>query len=477
MPPLPEHATPPPPAVSLSPLDEFAAIFAAAALPPPTDSDAAGLASTDPARPLGECINAATRVPHARLNRLIAARLRLALPPRAADTWSYAQGLLHLAPVYMAVEAQWRDMTGTGTGTGADAARRRVRAVLAHVGGVLLDGGLAREVALRGDLRALTGWTEAALAEQLAEAAGGGGAAAEMVRRVRATARERPHALLAYAWVLYMGLFAGGRRLVRAAFERVDPGARFWRPLALEDEDEEDDDDEEEDKGPGGEKTAEKSVGFVERLWGLVTGAKNNGSSTATRPPPSDAKQRRQQRRPAWQAPARQPLAFFRFDTATDGEDVRAAFKARFAEATATSGEDEGRDEVPRLYLTQAERDEVAEEARAIFEHMARVVGELDEVCGTEYEGGVVVAAAAAAAAKAADGSATPLRSRDSVVVEKEKRTRKRLAAMAATAEASPKTTGARGAPAEGPALDALSRPAPARPSLNRSLSAIKFEA
>ncbi|KAJ4187181.1 hypothetical protein NW755_007274 [Fusarium falciforme] len=61
-------------------------------------------------RLLAESIVAATRGIHAKLNKLIIARLPLALPPRAQDPALYISGLLHITPIYMTFEALWRDI-------------------------------------------------------------------------------------------------------------------------------------------------------------------------------------------------------------------------------------------------------------------------------------------------------------------------------------------------------------------------------
>ncbi|OMP87967.1 hypothetical protein BK809_0008061 [Diplodia seriata] len=66
-------------------------------------------------------------------------------------------------------------------------------------------------------------------------------------------------------------------------------------------------------------------------------------------------------------------LAFFSFDGDADGEDVKAAFKARLAEAEAL--------------LDEGQRADVVEEAQRIFEWSIALVEELDELLDTPPEG------------------------------------------------------------------------------------------
>ncbi|KAF1927533.1 heme oxygenase-like protein, partial [Didymella exigua CBS 183.55] len=56
-------------------------------------------------------INAATRTLHTNLNRLITSRLPLGLPPHTADSTLYATGLLHFAHIYLTFESLWADLT------------------------------------------------------------------------------------------------------------------------------------------------------------------------------------------------------------------------------------------------------------------------------------------------------------------------------------------------------------------------------
>ncbi|KAI1452149.1 heme oxygenase-like protein [Annulohypoxylon moriforme] len=304
----------------------------------PSKTQDAGVASEF--RTLGESINIATRPVHTSLNKLIILRLRLALPPHADDASNYVQGLLHIAPIYITFETLWQDILDTPVllttspsgvlieSNPSSHVSPRIHTILtaAHF------NALSRSAALKKDLSRLTGWHADELAAHLSEVPRESPVLAGFLERIRRTVKERPHALLAYAWVLYMALFAGGR-FIRASLERVDSGDRFWGPF-------------DEDGENGKEMGMRKS-----RMPGeFPTSASMSEGTEKTE----------------------HPLSFFRFDTPADGQDLRQAFKTRVAEATDV--------------LTPSEIEDVVAEAREIFEQMVGLVGELDDVCGTEYE-------------------------------------------------------------------------------------------
>ncbi|KAJ4168055.1 hypothetical protein NW754_011869 [Fusarium falciforme] len=139
-------------------------------------------------RLLAESIVAATRGIHAKLNKLIIARLPLALPPRAQDPALYISGLLHITPIYMTFEALWRDIldspvndvdkketnphdpdTGLpeATSPASDVHRlsgcNRVQSLLQHV----FLPGLMRSDRLKADIAHITGWSDSLVEDQL----------------------------------------------------------------------------------------------------------------------------------------------------------------------------------------------------------------------------------------------------------------------------------------------------------------------
>ncbi|KAI0426162.1 hypothetical protein F5Y09DRAFT_319637 [Xylaria sp. FL1042] len=322
----------------------------------------------DPSRPLPESINAATRPLHTKLNKLVVSRLPLALPPQADDASQYVSGLLHIAPIYITFESLWRailelpeahhpgkdDITDT-TGESARVQSHgrsnvhnrpildaRIEALLTN----LYFEGLQRSQALQQDLVSLTCWSDLTLSEQLSNASKSP-VLSDFLSHIEKSVGKSPHVLLAYAWVLYMALFSGGR-FIRASLETIYPA--FWIPASAQ------------QPTPGA-------------LAGSAAGAA-------------------------------QPLDFFRFGTPEDGEDLKREFKKRILESES--------------YLTTPERDEVIEESRRIFEYMIQLVGELVDICGTNKE--------------AAEARLLSLRSRDSLVVQRERKQQLAEATRRATA-------------------------------------------
>ncbi|KAI1135690.1 heme oxygenase-like protein [Hypoxylon sp. FL0543] len=315
-----------------------------------------------PNLPVGEAINIATRSVHTKLNKLIILRLPLTLPPKADDASNYVQGLLHIAPIYITFESLWRTILDSSetedghirntqqgcpepsdahsTSNAADSKSRpvvsnRIHAVLSS----LYIEGLARSDALKRDLMALTGWSTAELTAQFDERAAESPMLSSVLSHIKRSVTARPHVLLAYAWVLYMALFSGGR-FIRASLEHVDASSPFWMPFEQESD--------AELKMPGGFPSS---------------GLKRRGS----------------------EMPGERPLGFLRFDTPADGEDLKQLFKARVLALT-TGGGAAAEEEAGQPRVTAEEREDVVREAQRIFELMLRVVGELDEICGTEYE-------------------------------------------------------------------------------------------
>ncbi|KAF2967857.1 hypothetical protein GQX73_g5666 [Xylaria multiplex] len=331
----------------------------------------------DPIRPLSDSINAATRSVHTKLNRLVISRLQLALPPQADDASQYVSGLLHITPIYIAFESLWRrilklpdppeapgsDKDGSAgvvcdpvglRPNGRNAHRRltvnsRIDALLTN----LYFEGLQRSQALQQDLISLTCWSDRTLAEQLNNASRSP-ILSDFLTHIETFVEKSPHVLLAYAWVLYMALFSGGR-FIRASLENIYPA--FWIPASAQ------------------QPTPATLANFA------IT--------------------------------AVQPLSFFQFNTREGGDDLKREFKKRLLES-------EGN-------LTTLEREEVIGEARCIFEYMIRLVGELDGICGMNKE--------------AAEARLLSLRSRDSVVVERERRQHIAEMARMATTEAAAERT------------------------------------
>ncbi|KAK4957833.1 hypothetical protein LTR66_013210, partial [Elasticomyces elasticus] len=269
-------------------------------------------------------INSATRQLHTHLNRLITSRLPLALPPYASTPDLYAHGLRHFAQLYFTFEALWLDLTRrvhsdelnkTTDGPPFSTPQSSYRTWLAD----LPTPGLPRTTRLRADLAHLfrnddeqhdprreTPQTPSTPAVRAA------------IAHVRRAVEQRPHVLLAYAWVLYMAIFSGGRWIRSALFAA---GAEFWTA--------------DDDRGGGG----------------------GSGDAVSVAADNDDAV------RPSAGFPG---FTFLSFDGDEDGEDVKSAFKAGLA----------GAEEL----LDGGQRRDVVLEAQEIFRLCISLVEELDGV-------------------------------------------------------------------------------------------------
>lgn len=152
-------------------------------------------------------INAATRKQHTELNRLLIQRLPLSLPPHATTPLLYSKGLVPFAHIFNFFETEW-DLLERHLKKSDDSEHDcDVKKWLVS----LRPSGLPRTARLKGDkahLRDVTGASMFATAE-LGE---------EWMGRMRLLIRQKPHVLVAFAWVFYMAVFSGGE------FESVDVG-------------------------------------------------------------------------------------------------------------------------------------------------------------------------------------------------------------------------------------------------------------
>ncbi|KAK0735475.1 hypothetical protein B0T21DRAFT_384322 [Apiosordaria backusii] len=307
---------------------------------------------------LGDSINTATRPQHTKLNKSILLRLPLSVPPRACNPTAYLTGLLHIAPIYIAFESAWDkilashdlaldsspssslllDDTSTpktlplfpfGTSDPLDPSSpqgkcERVHAILRY----LKIEGLARSGSLKRDIRAMSGWSEEELEEEL-DKVREMGRLGEFVRNVYRQVEKQPEVVVAYAWVLYMALFSGGRFL-GSCLEAAGEG--FWGKRC--------------DAVLGKECRLPVSVRELLRQDREAgKGIKDDGL----------------------------PLTFFRFATPLDGEEIKTKFKTRLLELESL--------------LTGEEREHVVREGVCIFDVMNGIVGQLDGVFGGHDEG------------------------------------------------------------------------------------------
>ncbi|KZL81993.1 hypothetical protein CI238_06149 [Colletotrichum incanum] len=321
-------------------------------------------------QPLSESIAAATRSVHAKLNKLIIARLPLVIPPHAADPSLYVSGLLHIAPIYATFESLWKTIAEplrpTVVGAQSDdqlglflsdpegllpsssdgpplkhqtALSERTRSILTS----LYLPGLMRSDRIRSDIASITGWSPEVVEEQL-KAVSKSGRLAEFTQHVQRTIEKKPHVLMAYSYILFMALFAGGR-FIRATLESA--GSEFWAqvpsPIPPSQTSCQ-------TKDPLTTVPAFAAMGPIDMMRGdhrtIGVGTKHSRHSL--------------------------PLGFFHFATVLDGEDLKKEFKKRLSESESL--------------LTRQERNDIIQEAVCIFDNMLLLVGQLDNVCETNLE-------------------------------------------------------------------------------------------
>ena len=145
------------------------------------------------------------RPQHARLNQLIFARLPLALPPHSLAAQPYAQGLLRFASIYHAFESAWRILSEYEPASELPLETAVILSSLIH----LHIPELARSDRLEEDLSLLLDAPRSEIADRIRHPVSQ--RTCDFVNHIRDVARNRPHALIAYSWVLYMALFNGGR--------------------------------------------------------------------------------------------------------------------------------------------------------------------------------------------------------------------------------------------------------------------------
>lgn len=351
---------------------------------------------------LADSINAATRKAHTTLNKLIVARLPEALPPQAADPSPYISGLLHIAPVYIQFEALWQSILDTPaplapTGSIPDACDptfptlddgsiltpskndikvhrpltcERLHSVLEH----LQLPGLMRSSQLRADLHSLTRWSNRDVEDELSKIREMG-ALRDFLDHMKRSVEDKPHVLVAYAYIFYMALFAGGR-FIRASLEYA--GSSFWTSQ------------------PSPIKPTMRTCGPAPSMEGdQLTG---DGEEDTTSDSGSSHKSHKGYKF---------PLRFLHFSTPADGEDLKKEFKERLTQTEAI--------------LTSRERIDIIQEAIAIFDHMTLLVGHLHVLCAGPAE------AAANSSLFSLPKSLILARLRDSVAVAKDRRSARRM--------------------------------------------------
>lgn len=161
-------------------------------------------------------IHAATRLPHAALNKLITSRLPLCWPPHATTSSRYAVGIATFGQIYISFEEAWSELIVSGANID------RMDKLLRQ----LKNPSLLRSTRLNADLSLL----HSRLGGQPCLAPSYNEELVHMTEKIRRLILERPHLLLSYVWVMYMALFNGGRWIRE---QLTQAGPEFWGVDAL----------------------------------------------------------------------------------------------------------------------------------------------------------------------------------------------------------------------------------------------------
>ncbi|KAI6245085.1 hypothetical protein HI914_06841 [Erysiphe necator] len=323
---------------------------------------------------LSERINSATRAAHTHLNNLILERLPLALPPHANDTFIYASGLIHIASIYFTFEDLWQrslqppynadwkigfdslalnnldlnselrnspaacDVKSTshlqnpGVSPRIDSVLRLLR---------LPD--LTRSESLRADIANLMSIEKDDVTEKI-QLALKNSSASKFLHHIRNNVTQNPHVLMAYAWVLYMALFSGGRYIFASLKKAAGRGIEFWEqdPCVILQH-------YQDKKGSKPEEQLSVPLPSTKKhIPAYSTSSTTIGSKTIP------------------------GLQFFCFTGDENGEDIKTEFKKRFKTA--------------ENLLTNNEKIEIILEAQYIFKYMIEIVLNLDMLLGTDNE-------------------------------------------------------------------------------------------
>jgi heme oxygenase len=281
---------------------------------------------------------------------LIIVRLPLALAPHASDASLYVTGLLHIAPIYITFEAIWQKITATNSKQEPFENFAEWRKPCDRIKSILFKlflPELVRSERLRSDISLLSGKSSQGIYESIAHVSQTSPVLASFVEHMEVSVIENPHVLVAYAWVLYMALFSGGRYL--RASVRNGGTDDFWLRSSL---------------------SQPPSANQAPQIVINPFAAEEKNLLPRLSPPrlaPLDPE-------PLLKARVATVHQFFNFPGVEDGEDIRKEFKSRFAEM--------------EMILSDREKEEIVEEAQHIFNFMVGVVGDLDTVCNTKLEQG-----------------------------------------------------------------------------------------
>jgi heme oxygenase len=310
------------------------------------------------------------------LNRLIIARLPLALPPHTSNPSIYASGLLYIAPIYIKFESLWQNLLSTGSPTNASAEQRykscdedtlskalppnsssflsaqqpKLCNNTSFILSQLLLPELLRSERLRSDIKLLLGKRSQEVDEQLSHISQNAPALTKFIEHIENSIVAKPHVLVAYAWVFYMALFSGGR-YIRGLLQSA--GTDFWLQSPSQ-------------SVPTPQTPQDIINTFLTTQKTSLTDMHDRVLSHVKELTLSFESYASEK------ATTQTSHQFFHFPGVKDGEDIKREFKKRVADID--------------ILLADEEKDEIVQEAQHIFNFMVGIASDLDAVCNTNVE-------------------------------------------------------------------------------------------
>lgn len=295
--------------------------------------------------PLARAISLACGPLHARLNNSITSSLPLALPPKAKDTRLYAAGLSSFGMIYLTYEDLWESVAHNSFSNSLPGVDSTHAVEVAGFFATLRPKGIERSPRLRKDQEYLDTKDESACDTTTKRKEGP--AQRRFRHHIKHSLTHKPHTLYAYAWCMYMAVFAGGRYIRE---DLADVGDKFWRHHGHSEDDDYDE-----------SSSEEEADHEQDPLLASIS-----HSSNTSNPAMNDSKRSTITKKKHKRAPLdRLGYSFLSFDGSDDGAAIQDSFKQNLHAA-----ED---------LFTPAEKDEVVAESRAIFELTIDLVKEMDK--------------------------------------------------------------------------------------------------
>ncbi|KAH8434200.1 biliverdin-producing heme oxygenase [Aspergillus melleus] len=150
-------------------------------------------------------------------------RIRQCLTGEKKSLVAYAVGFSFYAEIYLGFEEAWREIDASGSSdseSSQDTNAAAYRDKVWQLSELVRMDGLNRTKRLQEDLACLR-LLDPAIAHLTDRELGN----TRIREDIRSRIQEKPHRLLAYAWVLYQALFNGGRFIRR---QLVKAGPEFW---------------------------------------------------------------------------------------------------------------------------------------------------------------------------------------------------------------------------------------------------------